>query len=879
MADTVAAVPDHRPYTDDDFAKNFRKSPKEFWHWLTSLNWEKIRHDPPKDDVREDFADTLVYQELLREIQLFLDKDNANLLALMNAILKAFGESVTQEWANQFREWSTANKDILKGRVGKEDMLAGLKSMPLPDLGTAKKTYGTVKVGIVGGGIAGLYAGRLFDWLNQHLADNPKVGPNGEGPLKFEFEILEAANRVGGRIYTHHFSPNQHDYFDVGAMRFPDTKIMKRQVAMTFDLFEDVGLYKSEIDIQEARKKAAKEEAKKADKSKISGSSIPNFSDENHSDGPKKLLKYLLSSDRTPKYFNDVQHYDVLHEKDPKTGEAKIPAEKEPEANENELNSYPELKRRVDYARQNPRGPEDGGKHDTYGISTRKHGDVPYAYVVLGQEALLKYAFEPFKYLLRYEFYVGYQALMRFESYSVRQFLSRICKFDFYTINWLETSDSATGWFDLAFTEAVIESFTFSAPKVCVNSDEGSDHHHQLSPDTDWYCVEGGTGEVVRRLNDKVSGEPEYNQVVVKMKLNREAEDENKKMEVYLKDEGKTPRQYHTVINTTTLGCASRMDLKEVELQTGQKTAIRMLRYSASTKIGIKFTDPWWIQKPFYIDKGGVAASDLYSARMCVYPSYNIHDPTNRPAVLLASYCWGQDAERVGSMMKKTSPEGEEVLRDCLLRDLARLHHDEQAPSDLNMSYEKVLTTLRKKYITHYSYDWNHDSFVSGAFAMFGPGQYRKMMPHLQRPTADSRLHFAGEATSNHHAWIVGSLESSLRSVCHLLIKTGHWDLLSKKGPLFHAWGRLPGFNKKIFFWQYVLGLLPPANQKTGLDIVQEELKDDLKKDILDEFKKDILDDFKKDVLGDFKKDILNALKQDVLDAIKKDVLTPNGEN
>ena len=47
-----------------------------------------------------------------------------------------------------------------------------------------------------------------------------------------EYEILEAEKeRVGGRIYTHRFSPFSeapHDYYDVGAMRFPKIDIMKK---------------------------------------------------------------------------------------------------------------------------------------------------------------------------------------------------------------------------------------------------------------------------------------------------------------------------------------------------------------------------------------------------------------------------------------------------------------------------------------------------------------------------------------------------------------------------------------------------------------------------------------------------------------------------
>ena len=72
-----------------------------------------------------------------------------------------------------------------------------------------------LKVGIIGAGIAGLYTAYILEFLD------------------IPYEILEVSDRIGGRIYTHYFSePNEekpkHMYYDIGAMRFPDTPIMWR---------------------------------------------------------------------------------------------------------------------------------------------------------------------------------------------------------------------------------------------------------------------------------------------------------------------------------------------------------------------------------------------------------------------------------------------------------------------------------------------------------------------------------------------------------------------------------------------------------------------------------------------------------------------------
>lgn len=71
-----------------------------------------------------------------------------------------------------------------------------------------------LKIGIVGAGIAGLYTAHLLDFLN------------------IKYEILEAnPDRVGGRLYTHYFGEQKdgtHQYYDIGAMRFPNSPIMAR---------------------------------------------------------------------------------------------------------------------------------------------------------------------------------------------------------------------------------------------------------------------------------------------------------------------------------------------------------------------------------------------------------------------------------------------------------------------------------------------------------------------------------------------------------------------------------------------------------------------------------------------------------------------------
>lgn len=65
-------------------------------------------------------------------------------------------------------------------------------------------------VGIVGGGMSGLYASLILE------------------DLGLGHEVIEASQRVGGRVWSHHFSEKDGDYYEVGAMLFPDIPIMAR---------------------------------------------------------------------------------------------------------------------------------------------------------------------------------------------------------------------------------------------------------------------------------------------------------------------------------------------------------------------------------------------------------------------------------------------------------------------------------------------------------------------------------------------------------------------------------------------------------------------------------------------------------------------------
>ena len=136
------------------------------------------------------------------------------------------------------------------------------------------------------------------------------------------------------------------------------------------------------------------------------------------------------------------------------------------------------------------------------------------------------------------------------------------------------------------------------------------------------------------------------------------------------------------------------MDLSDLQgLPYGTKQAIRSLAYGPSAKVGLVFSTPWWrtlTSNP--ILSGGQGHSDL-NIRTCVYPSYNIGDISkdDNAFVLLCSYTWQADAERMGAWIGANGDESD--LIPLILQDLARMHASpEQSAEELLAIITKVYT-------------------------------------------------------------------------------------------------------------------------------------------------------------------------------------------
>ena len=93
-----------------------------------------------------------------------------------------------------------------------------------------------------------------------------------------------------------------------------------------------------------------------------------------------------------------------------------------------------------------------------------------------------------------------------------------------------------------------------------------------------------------------------------------------------------------------------------------------------------------------------------------------------------------------------------------------------------------------------YALDWHSDPLARGAFALFGPGQFgytgdqgESLFASMKAPGANGKLHIAGEATSVHHAWVLGALNSGWRAVYNALDRYPNAE--KKRKDLIAKWG------------------------------------------------------------------------------------------
>ncbi|KAI5984068.1 hypothetical protein EDD15DRAFT_1812652 [Pisolithus albus] len=537
--------------------------------------------------------------------------------------------------------------------------------------------------------------------------------------LNIEFEILEASDHVGGRLSTYKF-PNgeRYDYYDPGAMRYPLPK-------------KEQGQYKNGI-----MKRLA------------------------------NLIVYLgLENSLIPYYYKARE------------GEGRNPG----------FYYFNGVRKPV----------SEDLKEDFRAEEIGVHAD----YIKAGAGTITKDVINPFVRVLaddlKHGSKRGWQMMKENDSYSVRAYMAskylpsanlelppRHLPND--VINWCSLLGGSSGGYDRALTESVLSALAFA--KVG-DTDFGK---------VEWKCFDDGSNVVPQRMAERID-ERERGRIHFGKRVHAISHGHDLVITVpsdyptgelpegateVVEGDRKTitvpgagvavrvtsesnPRVYSHVISTLPLPVLRTIDIEDDAMSVRQKNALRQLQYGPSIKIAIHFREPWWTTELGIV--GGQSFTDL-PIRTIVYPSYGV-DSDTPSTVLIASYCWTTDADRLGSL---AMPEQNKALETLVLRNLAEAHGNP-------ITYEFLLNQFRGMHVK----DWNRDANAMGAFPYFCPGDFQNLYTSLTYPAAKGRLHFAGDAISVRHAWVVGALDSAWRAVYEYLEVTEQ-----DKERFFYMWGR-----------------------------------------------------------------------------------------
>lgn len=132
-----------------------------------------------------------------------------------------------------------------------------------------------------------------------------------------------------------------------------------------------------------------------------------------------------------------------------------------------------------------------------------------------------------------------------------------------------------------------------------------------------------------------------------------------------------------------------------------QTTALRELNYGPSVKVGLQFKTAWWTTgtdkdgKPLNI-VGGQTYTDG-PLRTVVYPSFG-NVQAGETTTLIASYCWTEDATRLGALIDHADNK---PLMSMVLRELATIHN-------------VTVDFLRGELIDQKAWSWSHNPYSMG---------------------------------------------------------------------------------------------------------------------------------------------------------------------
>jgi monoamine oxidase len=262
--------------------------------------------------------------------------------------------------------------------------------------------------------------------------------------------------------------------------------------------------------------------------------------------------------------------------------------------------------------------------------------------------------------------------------------------------------------------------------------------------DKEFSEIKGGASRLPEAFLNRLTGKPRMGYEVIRLEQD---ETRGRVTAVCRTADGTYREEADFLLCTIPLPILARVDVAQ-PFSNEKQRAIIEAGYDAGTKVALLTKNRFWEREHRIF--GGTSTTDLMTGAI-VYPSDNAKnkdgteplDPamSDRPGVLIASYCWGQDARRLGAM---PASEREKYV----IQEVSKVHPE--------LDHSGMV-------LDHKSWAWDTYRWCGGAFAFYQPGQFARFHQHIVRP--EGRIYFAGEHCSHSHSWMEGALESAENAV------------------------------------------------------------------------------------------------------------------
>jgi monoamine oxidase len=236
------------------------------------------------------------------------------------------------------------------------------------------------------------------------------------------------------------------------------------------------------------------------------------------------------------------------------------------------------------------------------------------------------------------------------------------------------------------------------------------------------YTIRGGTDQLTKAFASRLGNKTNYGMPVIALEQHQDS------VKVIGLQAGR-----REVFTADRVVCAIPFSvLKRVAVaprfSRGKELAIQQLSYTSVGRVYLQTKQKFWLEQGY----SGSAATDL--SVMSVYER-SINQPG--PRGLLESYRAGPHARELTAMTPN------------------------QRVTATFAGVKTLFPSLPNYFEGGASKTWDDDEWNRGAYAWFKPGEMKSLEPHIA--TAEGRIHFAGEHSSETPGWMQGALESGNR--------------------------------------------------------------------------------------------------------------------